>query len=469
MRHSSRGLIGMTASLVLLLSPAWALASTLEIPGNGATVSGIGVISGWKCEAEGDITVRFDDEGDHIPTLYEFPRGDTSGSCGDANNGFVTYFNWAILSEGEHTAVAYDDEVEFARSTFSVATLGEEFVVGAAGECTIPNFPSTGESATFAWNQSTQHLELVPEVMDPMEPGLAQLLSLALSAPGPLTSIGETADLLVTGTFDDGSRQSVDGTLVDWKSSDEAVATVSAGVVTAVRGGNATITAIYEENTAKLVISVWISTLSEGSVRVLYVVPADREFRDDYSDGISKAIVDVQGWYRRQLDGLTFDIYSVIPEQCHLPGDEEYYSYGDVWVKILEDVQPCAPVQHDTSRFTWALYVDAEERCGEPHELGRGGDGITMMGSEDLEGLSNPGLYSACDGGPWEGTLGRWMGGTAHELGHTFGLPHPPGCDEGLPTCDYPALMSDGYGSYPDTYFRDDEKVILRRSPFIKR
>ena len=174
MRHSSRGLIGMTASLVLLLSPAWALASTLEIPGNGATVSGIGVISGWKCEAEGDITVRFDDEGDHIPTLYEFPRGDTSGSCGDANNGFVTYFNWAILSEGEHTAVAYDDEVEFARSTFSVATLGEEFVVGAAGECTIPNFPSTGESATFAWNQSTQHLELVPEVMEPMEPGLAQ-------------------------------------------------------------------------------------------------------------------------------------------------------------------------------------------------------------------------------------------------------------------------------------------------------
>ena len=233
MRHSSRGLIGMTASLVLLLSPAWALADRLEIPGNGVTMSGIGVISGWKCEAEGDITVRFDDEGDHIPTLYEFPRDDTSGSCGDANNGFVTYFNWAILSDGEHTAVAYDDGVEFARTTFSVATLGEEFVVGAAGECTIPDFPAPGESATFAWNQSTQHLELVPEVM---EPGLAQLLSLALSAPGPLTSIGETADLLVTGTFDDGSRRSVDGTLVDWKSSDEAVATVSAGVVTAVRG-----------------------------------------------------------------------------------------------------------------------------------------------------------------------------------------------------------------------------------------
>ena len=78
MRHSSRWLIGMTAGLVLLLSPAWALANRLEIPGNGATMSGIGVISGWKCDGVGDITVRLD-EGDPIPTaVREFPRGDTS-------------------------------------------------------------------------------------------------------------------------------------------------------------------------------------------------------------------------------------------------------------------------------------------------------------------------------------------------------------------------------------------------------
>ena len=77
MRHSSRWLIGMTAGLVLFLSPAWALASVLEIPGDGATVSGIGVISGWKCEAVGDITVSFDD-GDPIPLVYGSARGDTS-------------------------------------------------------------------------------------------------------------------------------------------------------------------------------------------------------------------------------------------------------------------------------------------------------------------------------------------------------------------------------------------------------
>ena len=193
-----------------------------------------------------------------------------------------------------------------------------------------------------------------------------------------------------------------------------------------------------------------------------------------------------RGWYSRQLDGLTFDIYSVIPEQCHLPGNEEYYSRVDPWQKVLDDVQSCAPVVAGvsvtdliprdgplpgSSRFTWLLYIDVVEACDgrKGQGFGAGWDGVAMMGSGDLEGLSNPGPYSACDGGPWEGTFGRWMGGTAHELGHTFLVPHPPGCEEGLPTCDHQALMWNGYENYPDTYLRDDEKAILRRSPFIKR
>ena len=183
MRHSSRWLIGMTAGLVLLLSPAWALAqqtSALEIPGNGVTVSGIGVISGWKCEAVGDITVSFDD-GDPIPLVYGSARGDTSAACNDddGRNGFVAIWNWGLMADGEYTAVVYDDGAEFDRATFTVVTFGESFVRDATGECTIENFPATGETATFEWNQSTQHLELAeimgaPEDPETMDPGLAQ-------------------------------------------------------------------------------------------------------------------------------------------------------------------------------------------------------------------------------------------------------------------------------------------------------
>ena len=47
---------------LVILAPSLAHAqSVLEIPSDGDQLSGIGVISGWKCEAEGDITVKVDD------------------------------------------------------------------------------------------------------------------------------------------------------------------------------------------------------------------------------------------------------------------------------------------------------------------------------------------------------------------------------------------------------------------------
>lgn len=145
---------------LIILAPALVHAAVLEIPGNGAKLSGIGVISGWRCEASGPITVRFNG-GDPIPLPYGRERSDTAGVCGDINNGFSTVQNWAHLGDGTHTAVAYDNGVEFARSTFEVATAGEEFVKGASAQVRVLDFPSPGESVRFEWNQSTQHLEMV--------------------------------------------------------------------------------------------------------------------------------------------------------------------------------------------------------------------------------------------------------------------------------------------------------------------
>ena len=146
----------------VLLVPSLTHAATLDIPGNGTTLSGVGLISGWKCEAKGDLTIRFNG-GDPIPLLYGSERTDVRnvGSCPDADVGFVAVMNWGNLGDGEHTAVAYDDGVEFARSTFTVVTTGEKFLEGARARVSVRDFPRTGETATFEWNQSTQHLEMV--------------------------------------------------------------------------------------------------------------------------------------------------------------------------------------------------------------------------------------------------------------------------------------------------------------------
>ena len=158
----------------VLLAPSLAyaqLTGVLEIPGNGVTLSGIGVVSGWKCETEGDITIRLND-GDPIPATYGLPRADTSGVCGnDGNNGFFSYTNWGNLGDGTHTAVAYDNGEEFGRSTFTVVTFGTAFLTGAQARVTVENFPSPGETTVLAWNQSTQHFEAV--AVDLLEAPLA--------------------------------------------------------------------------------------------------------------------------------------------------------------------------------------------------------------------------------------------------------------------------------------------------------
>ena len=158
-------LLGVWTSLMVLVGAlAHAQSGVLEIPSNAAKLSGIGVISGWKCAANGQLTISFN-AGDPIPLVYGSERSDTAEVCGDTNNGFVAIWNWALLGDGEHMAVAYDDGVEFARNTFEVATTGEEFVTGTSAWVRMPDFPAPGETTRFEWNETTQHLEmvLVPE------------------------------------------------------------------------------------------------------------------------------------------------------------------------------------------------------------------------------------------------------------------------------------------------------------------
>ena len=506
-------------------APSLAYTAVLENPGNNQSYSGIGVISGWKCEATA-LTVGIDDGGP-IPMVYGSERGDTKETkdgetiCGDTNNGFLAIFNWALLSDGEHTAVAYDNGEEFARSTFEVGTLGEEFVRGASAEVRVEDFPSSGESTLLAWNQNTQHFEVVPEsspdeqcraglvvnpgescrfedsdgdgipdVSDPDDDNdgvpdtddpcpldgrdtcddTTSVVSLEISGTMPLTSIGQTIQLAATTHMLDGSSQAIASAFVHWVSSDPAVATVIDGTVTAVGPGNASTVATYQGQKAVAEISVHISLRETGTVRVIYAAPSDREFRSDYRDAIQHAIVDLQSWYRRELGGLTFSLYDATPEQCELSETSDYYDQ-DPWQKVLEGVQHCAPVEDNTSTFTWVIYADLAGVCDARGSLGRGGPGLTMVAQDDLEGLIGNRLvyYGECGNGPYAGPVTRWIGGLGHELGHALGLLHPPGCDEGLPTCDRDALMHLGFETYPNTYLRPDDKQVLWRSPFIEK
>ncbi len=151
-------LLHLCLGLVVLAS-SLAQAASLENPSGGLFYSGVGVISGWKCEANGELTVRFNG-GDPIPLVYGSERPDVldAGACASADVGFVAIWNWARLGDGTHTAVAYDDGEEFARGTFQVATLveGEDFVRGISGRFRARDFPDPGVNVLLRWNQNVQ-------------------------------------------------------------------------------------------------------------------------------------------------------------------------------------------------------------------------------------------------------------------------------------------------------------------------
>ena len=146
----------------LLASTTAPWAAVLESPATGATLSGLGFISGWKCDAT-KITVTIDD-GDPLPVAMHQQRGDlrVAGVCGGTiNHGFIMQMNWALLGDGAHVVVAYDSGVEFARATFTVGTTGEEFLSGVTRQTVVDGFPTPGERALLEWNESTQHFEIV--------------------------------------------------------------------------------------------------------------------------------------------------------------------------------------------------------------------------------------------------------------------------------------------------------------------
>lgn len=215
------------------------------------------------------------------------------------------------------------------------------------------------------------------------------------------------------------------------------------------------------------------------TVRAVYALPSDREYLPRYRDGISNALRQLQAWYGEQLGGRTFHLHDTIPDRCDMPEGHDYYRHGGwprVWDEVLAAVRRCADVRENSAEHVWLVFADVDERPGECDDptvvkgLGRGARGLAMLSWWDLEGLSDPN-FELCPYGVLG--MGRWIGGVGHELGHAFGLPHPPGCEEGHEDCaeatrKYDALMWYGFHYWPNTYLLEPEKEYLRATPAFR-
>ena len=208
-------------------------------------------------------------------------------------------------------------------------------------------------------------------------------------------------------------------------------------------------------------------------VRLIYLVPSDREVRPAYASAIELAARTLKWWFYQQLGStVTFRLdYPAVqtlmsnqpaswyrqPRTPSSGASDFFFNVSAHGFSLLGGRRPSD---------IYVFYVDADPACGQYG--GAGGGGLVVISANDLRGLTGEQNIPGCPGDPPDlHGVNRWIGGLGHEIGHAAGLPHPPGCDAGLPTCDGGALMWAGYGAFPNTYLRTQEIAALRSSPYF--
>lgn len=217
-------------------------------------------------------------------------------------------------------------------------------------------------------------------------------------------------------------------------------------------------------------------TQGTSQVRVIYLVPSDKNIRDDYRNEIAKAISDLQRFYREQLGGgLAFSLHSPTVEVYQTPHTSAFYSTGvnarpgGYFEGVLADGFALTGAGFNDPANRWVFYMDADPACGQ--YIG-GTQGVALLAANDLRGLTGQDNVPACPNEfPDRNGVNRWVGGLGHELGHTFDLPHPPGCG-GSGGCAggtlaRNSLMWTGYALYPNTYLLGEDKTQLLATNFF--
>ncbi len=203
------------------------------------------------------------------------------------------------------------------------------------------------------------------------------------------------------------------------------------------------------------------------STRFIYLVPSDRAISDTYTNSIKASALNLQNWFRNNTTpgsttGKTLILNTTIVEVYKTNHTAAWYNgsgaSADFWNNALADGFALTGGRFSDPYYRWIYYIDADSG---PGQVIGGTSGVALMARNDLLGLSG----SSTDGTP----VTRWIGGAGHEIGHSMGLPHPPGCEQNASTtlCQT-ALMYLGYITYPNAILTDADRQTLNNLPFFQ-
>ena len=193
---------------------------------------------------------------------------------------------------------------------------------------------------------------------------------------------------------------------------------------------------------------------TRARLRMIYLIPLDGAFDPAVPPAMERAARSLQIWYYQQLGDVTFalhypvvDVYrsaftsgSIAQNAFNGVGQEIFAAFGGRY--------------YDPANI-WAVYFDVVSTSPTG-----GNAALATLPHGDVFGLTGRGS----GGDP----VARWIGGLGHEIGHAFGLPHPPGCDAGQRLLDCGSIMYTGLYAYPNTFLAASQMATLRATTYVE-
>ena len=195
-------------------------------------------------------------------------------------------------------------------------------------------------------------------------------------------------------------------------------------------------------------------TTSAARVRMVYLIPADRTYDPDVAWGMERAARHLQIFYQQQLGAAgTFTLHWPVVDVVRSALPASYFA-ANAFYGVGQEVRTALGDRGGTPANVYAVYFDVV-----PTSATGGLTGLATLPHNDVMGITGR--------DPAE-PIRRWVGGLGHELGHAFGLPHPPGCDAAIYTNDCWSLMYWGYSFYPSTFIAESQKSMLAASAYVQ-
>ena len=154
--------------------PEMEMKGVLEIPSPSAYASGIGIISGWVCDADHVEAIIRDPNGEEVDISpvslpYGSERLDTENVCGDTHNGFAAVMNWQRLKPAKgYTIEVFADGSQISSYTFHIGGFGkipgfgEDFLrIGFPPKYLLVGFPHSDYDTLIIWQNEQQGFAVI--------------------------------------------------------------------------------------------------------------------------------------------------------------------------------------------------------------------------------------------------------------------------------------------------------------------